>query len=220
MQSPVVCPAPPHLSWQKSYTSWMLKSIPGTEKHPSFKLTLCKLCCSWRWVYPDTAKSGGLWRRNSCTGAAEHDVWIVLLCKEVKTWNNRVENLTQSSLRVYLPRRPRGECRSAWRAPSTASASAGSSPLATAKEMVGKVFHNVLSICEKLTSIPCWIISLILAIAFCTLPGSSPWKPIMSTGHSPECFFLQNWLFCWSNYLNVSVKGFILPRHWLITNLL
>ena len=99
--------------------------------------------------------------------------------------------LDQTSLRDFLPRRPRGEFRSAWRAPSTASASAGSSPLATAKEMVGKVFHNMLSKFRKLTSIPCWIISLILAIAFCTLPGSSPWKPIMSIVHSPECFFLQ-----------------------------
>ena len=58
-----------------------------------------------------------------------------------------MENLTQSSLRDYLPRRPRGEFRLAWRAPSTASASAGSSPLATTKEMVGKDFHNLLSIC-------------------------------------------------------------------------
>ena len=84
----------------------------------------------------------------------------------------------------------------------------------------GKYFHNMLSICWKLTSIPCWIISLILAIAFCTLPGSSPWKPIMSIVHSPECFvFKIDWFRC-SNHLNVSVKGFILPRHWLITNLL
>ena len=109
MQSPVVCPAPPHLTWQKSYTPWMLKSIPGTEKHLSFKLTLCKLCCSWRWVYPDTAKSGGLWRRNSCTGAAGHGVWIILLDKKRKlgriewtTWSIRSKRLltTPSSRRV------------------------------------------------------------------------------------------------------------------------
>ena len=42
----------------------------------------------------------------------------------------------------------------------------------------------------------------------------------MSIVHSPECFvFKIDWFRC-SNHLNVSVKGFVLPRHWLITNLL
>ena len=67
MQSPVVCPAPPHL--------WRFLVI--AEKYLNFrhlkilKPTLCTLCCWWRLACPGTATTGGPLRRNSCMAAAK-----------------------------------------------------------------------------------------------------------------------------------------------------
>ena len=67
IQSPVVCPAPPHLCRFLSRTKDMM--LLSTPKY--IKLTLCKQCCWWRLVCPGTAKTDGPSHHNSCTAATE-----------------------------------------------------------------------------------------------------------------------------------------------------
>ena len=67
------------------------------------------------------------------------------------------------------------------------------------------------------------MISLIFATAFCTLMGSSPYDIIRC--RIPGFISTQSWslqleILSRCIYLNISVKGFVLPRHWLVTNLI
>ena len=180
MQSPVVCPAPPHL--------WRFLVI--AEKYLNFrhlkilKPTLCTLCCWWHLACPGTATTGGPLRRNSCMAAAKrylHQKIFQLIHLRLEIFGKLIFlQLSEGSVQdisaktcewMCLLCRPLWGCHWASPAPSTASGAAGWSPLAAARKKyltsgkkmlsahINPLLNDLLDLCNCLLNFD-WLVTL------------------------------------------------------------